>query len=94
METGSASEACLVTLGEGNHTPAVNQTCCSSRYVTLADGQHWGVEVTLMLAGEFEDDPGQSDPSMVPAWYSFNVYQEGAKLFGDPIRCGEDVAGC
>jgi hypothetical protein len=44
METGSPSEACLATMGEANHAPAVDQLNCSSRHVTLADGsQHWGV---------------------------------------------------
>lgn len=93
METGSASEACLATMGEGNHTPSVETMYCSSRYVTLADNrQHWGVALTLVLAGPLEDDPSYSDPSLVPAWYSVNVYQEGARMYGAPIRC--DLTGC
>jgi hypothetical protein len=79
METGSPSEACLVTMGEaGNAPPAVDQLYCSSRHVTLADGnQHWGVYLTLVLAGELRD----------PGFYSLNVYQEGAQFYGPPIKC-------
>jgi hypothetical protein len=87
METGSASEKCLVTLGEANHSPTVGGIYCSSRYVTLADARgHWGVMVTLMLDGPLVDVDGD------PSWYSLNVYQEGAKFFRAPIRC--DLAGC
>jgi len=93
METGSASEACLTTLGEANHAPTVDAVYCSSRNVLLADGKlHWGVAVTLMLAGPLEDDATYSDPVLVPAWYSLTVYQEGARGFGSPIRC--DLDGC
>lgn len=91
METGSASEKCLVTLGEANHSPTVGGIYCSSRYLTLADGRgHWGVMVTLML-----DDPLVDvvvDEQVEASWYSLNVYQEGAKFFRAPIRC--DLAGC
>ena len=82
METGSQSEACLATLGEANHSPAVDQLNCSSRHVTLADGnQHWGVHLTMVLAGELVDVNGE------PSWYSVNVYQEGAQFYGPPIKC-------
>jgi hypothetical protein len=79
METGSPSEACLVTMGEGAYEPpAVDQINCSSRHVTLTDGnQHWGVYITLVLAGELED----------PSFYSLNVYQEGAQVYGPAIKC-------
>ncbi len=93
METGSASEACLATMGEANHAPTVDSLYCSSRYVTLADGKkHWGVAVALFLAGPLENDESYQDPPLIPAWYSLNVYQEGAKFFGNPIRC--DLPGC
>lgn len=83
METGSRSEACLTTLGEGNHTPTVGSVFCSSRQPA---GHAWGVMVTMVLDGPLEM---QGDD---PAWYSINVYQEGAKYFGSPIRC--DLEGC
>lgn len=87
METGSASEACLATLGEANHAVAVDQLYCSSRNVTLLDGkQHWGVFLTLVLAAPLEDVDGD------PSWYSVNVYQEGAKFYGAPRLC--DLPGC
>ncbi|TAJ99077.1 MAG: hypothetical protein EPO36_13275 [Chloroflexota bacterium] len=89
METGSASEKCLVTMGEANHAPAVDQIYCSSRGVTLDDGQVlWGVYVTLMLGGEPIDVDGD------PSWYSLNVYQEGARFFGDPFRVECDDTHC
>lgn len=87
METGSSSEACLATMGEANHAPTVDAIYCSSRYVTLPGGdQHWGVMLTLLLAGPLEDVDGD------PSWYSLNVYQEGARSYGEPIRC--DLEGC
>ena len=87
METGSSSEKCLATMGEANHAPTVDTIYCSSRNLPLADGgSHWGVVVTLFLAGPLEDVDGD------PSWYSFNVYQEGARFFGGPIRC--EVEGC
>ncbi len=87
METGSATEKCLVTMGEANHAPTVGGLYCSSRYVTLADQhEHWGVMVTLVLDGPLVDVDGD------PSWYSLNVYQEGARFFRAPIRC--DLPGC
>jgi hypothetical protein len=83
METRSSSEACLVTLGEANHAPTVDGLYCSSRHPS---GHGWGVMVTLFPAGILEN-VGED-----PAWYSMNVYQEGAKYFGEPIRC--DLEGC
>jgi hypothetical protein len=60
----------------------VDQLNCSSRHVTLADGnQHWGVYLTMVLAGELVDVNGD------PSWYSVNVYQEGAQFYGPPIKC-------
>ena len=93
METGSGSEACLATMGEANHAPTVGTVYCSSRFVTLEDNkQHWGVAVTLFLDGPLEDDASYTDPFLVPAWYSLNVYQEGARFFGSPRICTMD--GC
>ena len=87
METGSSTEACLTSIGEANHSPDVDTVYCSSRYVTLPGGhQRWGVMVTLHLEGPLVDVDGE------PSWYSVNVYQEGAKFYGDPIRC--DLEGC
>jgi len=83
METGSSSEACLTSLGEGNHTPNVGSMFCSSRQPT---GHGWGVMVTMVLDGPLEM---QGDD---PAWYSVNVYQEGAKFVGQPIIC--NIEGC
>ena len=89
METGSRSEKCLVTIGEANHAPVVDGIFCSSRNVTLGDGAgHWGVLVTLVLPAPLTEYNQPDDP----AWYSLNVYQEGARLFGDPILC--DLEGC
>jgi hypothetical protein len=83
MQTGSSSEACLVTMGEANDGVAVDGIYCSSRNVTLAeDNARWGVLVTLLLAAPLPDG----------SWYSMNVYQEGAQGYGDPIRC--DLTGC
>jgi hypothetical protein len=83
METGSSSEACLTSLGEGNHTPTVASMFCSARQPA---GHDFGVMVTMMLAGPLEM---QGDD---PAWYSVNVYQEGARMYGTPLRC--DLEGC
>jgi hypothetical protein len=89
METGSASEKCLATLGEANHAVAVDQMYCSSRGVTLEDGNvHWGVYLTLQLAAELVDVNGD------PSWYSLNVYQEGAKSYGTPYRVECDETHC
>ena len=83
METGSSSEACLVTMGEAFEGVEVQQIYCSSRHVTLEDGEgHWGTLVTLILAAPLSDG----------SWYSLNVYQEGAKGWGAPILC--DLPGC
>lgn len=93
METGSASEACLTTVGEGNHAPSVETIYCSSRFVTLQDNKgHWGVYVTLVLVGPLEDDLSYTDPVLIPAWYSLNVYQEGARSYGAPRIC--TMPGC
>lgn len=78
MQTGSSSEACLVTMGEAFNGVAVDGVNCSSRNVTIAeDNTQWGVYVTLVLAAPLPDE----------SWYSMNVYQEGAKEYGDPIPC-------
>jgi hypothetical protein len=93
METGSPSEACLATMNEANHAPTVQTIYCSSRYVTLADDkEHWGVALTLFVDGPLEDDGSYEDPFFIPAWYSLNVYQEGARFYGPPLRC--DLPGC
>ena len=86
METGSSSEACLATLGEaGNGPPAVDQLFCSARKVTFTDeSPQWGVYLTLVLAGELED----------PGYYSLNVYQEGARFYGEPTFCPSANPGC
>ncbi len=83
MDTGSASEACLTSLGEGNHTPNVASIFCSSRHPV---GHNWGVVVTMLPDAPLEMLNGD------PAWYSVNVYQEGAKYFGSPVKC--DMDGC
>ena len=89
METGSASEKCLVTMGEANHAVAVEQTYCSSRGVTFEDDSvHWGVYITLILAAELIEVDGD------PSWYSLNVYQEGARSFGAPQRVECDDTHC
>jgi hypothetical protein len=91
METGSPSEACLATMGEAYHAPSVDTLYCSSRFVTFDDStQHWGVVLTLMLAGPLVDV--EVNETMEPSWYSVNVYQEGALSYGDPMPCTMD--GC
>lgn len=83
MESGSANEACLVTLGEANHAPTVGGIYCSARTPV---GHGPGVMVTLFLDGSLDALEGD------PAWYSMNVYQEGAKVYGEPVPC--DMEGC
>lgn len=88
METAGASEKCLATMGEANHAPAVAGLYCSSREITLTDGQaHWGVMVTLVLPEPLTLP--QWDWPDDPAWYSLNIYQEGARFFGPPtaVEC-------
>jgi hypothetical protein len=81
-------------MGEGNHAPTVDAIYCSSRNLREGGADHWGVVLTLMLAGPLEDveAPEGAENWDPKSWYSVNVYQEGAKFFGDPIRC--DVDGC
>jgi hypothetical protein len=89
METGSASEKCLATMGEANHSPLVETIYCSSRFVPLEDNRgHWGVVLTLFLAEPLVDVDGD------PSWYSLNVYQEGATTFGPPYGIDCDDSGC
>ena len=88
METGSQTEKCLATMGEANHAPVVDGFYCSSRLIDLGDGRdHWGVMVTLILPAPLTE---YNDPD--PAWYSLNVYQEGARLYGPPtpVECLTD----
>ena len=94
METGSASEKCLVTMGEAYTATAVDESFCSSRGVTLEDGNvHWGVYVSLMLAGQLSDvEVGEG--VFEPGWYSLNVYQEGARFYGPPLRVECDETHC
>jgi hypothetical protein len=44
------------------------------------------VLLTLVLPEPLVDVDGD------PSWYSLNVYQKGARYFGDPLRC--DLPGC
>jgi hypothetical protein len=93
METGSMREECLATLGEANHAVAVDQLYCSSREVTLEDGNVLsGVFLTMVLAEELVDV--EVDGVMEPSWYSLNVYQEGARSYGTPLRVDCDDFGC
>jgi hypothetical protein len=83
VETGSASTACLATLNEALHAPAVDQLYCSSRTVTFPDTTvHRGLYLHMMLAAELPVGMG----------YWVNVYQEGAKFYGQPRTC--DLPGC
>lgn len=91
METGSSTEKCLATMGEANHAPTVDGLYCSSRQIVLADNQaHWGLMVTLVLPEPLTLP--QWDWAGDPAWYSLNVYQEGARMFGSPtaVECLTD----
>jgi hypothetical protein len=83
IETGSPSQRCLATLNEAYSAVAVDQLYCSERTVTFADGSvHSGLYLHLMLAAELP----------VGAGYWVNVYQEGAKFYGSPVKC--DMPGC
>ena len=94
METGSASEKCLAMMGEAYTVTAVDEFFCSSRGVTLEDGNvHWGVYLTLVLAGELADVE-VSEGVVELGWYSLNVYQEGARFYGTPYRVECDESGC
>jgi hypothetical protein len=94
METGSASEKCLAMMGEAYTVTAVDEFFCSSRGVTLDDGNVlWGVYLTLVLAGELADVE-VSEGVFDPGWYSLNVYQEGARFYGPPLRVECDDTHC
>lgn len=90
METGSATEKCLATMGEaytapGNEGVYVKAFFCSSRKAILADGQsHWGLLLTLVTESPLPDG----------SFYSANVYQEGARFFGPPTPMVCDTEGC
>lgn len=86
-ETGSSTEKCLATLGENGGAPAVTEMYCSSRQVALGDRQPWGLMATLILA---EPWSSQEESSVL----SINVYQEGARVFGQPMPISCDESGC
>jgi hypothetical protein len=88
VETGSASINCLATLqgayvNRQHANVPVDLMFCTSRNVTLADGQgHWGLLLTMVMRNELPAGDG----------YWVNVYQEGAKSYGTPMKC--DLPGC
>ncbi len=87
METGSSTEKCLATIGEaytapGNDGVYVKAFFCSSRQIVLDDAEHWGLMLTLVTESPLPDG----------SFYSANVYQEGARMFGPPtaVECLTD----
>jgi hypothetical protein len=87
VETGSTSPRSLATLNEAGGglapAPRVSELWLGTRTVTFADKTtHSGLMLTLVLAAEAPPD----------VHYDVNVYQEGAKSYGTPIKC--DMPGC
>ena len=87
VETGSTSVRSLATLNEAGGglapAPRVSELWLGTRTVTFADNTtHSGLMLTLVLAAEAPPD----------VHYDVNVYQEGAKSYGTPIKC--DMRGC
>ena len=83
-ETGSNKQECLASLSEAKFGVFPANIYCASRTVKFADGtSHAGVYLHLFLVAP-PADPGFA--------YWINVYQEGAKFYGEPMRC--DLPGC
>jgi hypothetical protein len=79
VETGSTDEHCLATLHESQLEAPVQELYCAHRTATF-DGGATHVE-GLWIHVFFADDPGES----MGLWV--NVYQEGAKSYGQPMYC-------
>jgi len=82
-ETGSNKQECLASISETRTGVSPSALYCASRTLQFADGtSHAGVYLHLFLSA-------QPDPDFA---YWINVYQEGAKFYGEPMRC--DLPGC
>jgi hypothetical protein len=79
METGSASKACLATLGGTAWNPFDVVVFCAPRQVLVSGTARWGIWLHVFSGTQF---PAQQ-PSASP-YYTVNVYQEGAKQYGEP----------
>ena len=78
METDSASRACLATSTEWvAPTPMLNSLNCAWRQQLVNGVMKDGIWLHLGLAGP-----------MLSGSFSVNVYQEGAKGYGDPVPWG------
>jgi len=84
-ETGSASAKCLATLAEAlQPAPRVDQLFCASRRLTVDGTARDGVYLTMILQEQLRDG----------SYYDVNVYQEGARFYGTPIKCDPTIEGC
>jgi hypothetical protein len=82
-ETGSNKQECLASLSEARSGVFPANISCASRKVQFADGTwHHGVYLHLFLVA----------PPDLGFAYWVNVYQEGAKFYGEPRLC--DLKGC
>ncbi len=82
-ETGSNKQECLASLGESRLGVYPTDVYCASRTVQFTDGTwHQGIYLHLFLVAL---------PSEGFAYW-INVYQEGAKFYGEPMKC--DLPGC
>ncbi len=82
-ETGSNKQECLASLSEAKSGVFPATIYCASRRVQFADKTwHDGVYLHLFLVALPDSDFS----------YWINVYQEGAKFYGPPIKC--DLPGC
>jgi hypothetical protein len=83
VETGSQDSRCLATLNELSG-PLPRALFCAPRNPTI-DGVHPVEGVWLHVF--FEEDLGED------VFLSVNLYQEGSRFFGPPVRC-EAAEGC
>ena len=82
-ETGSNKQECLASISETRTRVSPSALYCASRTLQFTDGtSHAGVYLHLFLLA-------LPDPDFA---YWVNVYQEGAKFYGEPMRC--DLPGC
>jgi hypothetical protein len=89
METGSASKACLATLGGTAWDSFDVVVFCQPRRVTVNGVDRWGIWLHVFTGTQFP----ATAPSAAP-YYTVNVYQEGAKQYGDPRFYPCPQTGC
>ncbi len=88
VETGSSSEACLATLSEmwwdaGIGRAAFHGLACAARNPTIDGVILHGVGLHVFFSGDVGDDLN----------LLFNVYQEGAKYYREPVPCPNNCGG-